>query len=248
MYIERVMAVFNFSTPAPVQAFINSEDVRREKFGSPPGPATSPLQPVHLIQPDNFQITAFGAQIQVNYALPNDYRDLEDDPFVHLGSRFNRLTKALQAVAEGGVNWVGIQVFFADPVKEANSAREALGIWLKHIGKHIFGSFDPVSVNLTFGEENNGLFETVTMQAYENRSAVINLQQGAPPPPFFDLERSTVVREAGIQFVIDVNSRPMQGKMDVDQGFATIMRTMVSRHKTLIERATDLVAGRMANG
>jgi hypothetical protein len=242
MYLERMFAVFHFETLEEVQAFVKSDEVRRSRFGEAQSAPPTAAPMVQFIQPDGFRIVAAGFQIQAHYELPTDSREMGDTPFDQIASRMRRLTDTITRVTNGHLSWVGVQVYLNDPDLEAHNIRDAASHWLQELQSPVFSKMLPIEVNLHLIFMSNDFFEGITVHSYERRSGSLPTPT---PNTYIDAEKSLPVVEAGMQFVVDINTKPKQQHDPAATEFLAIIDRMKERYLLLINRGSDALLGKI---
>jgi hypothetical protein len=238
MRIDRVFAVIDFERPERVQAFLSSDDVRKAKFGSVVTPSAEQLPFRQIVQPDGFRITTLGKQIHVNYSIPNELREFDEDPFSHVIERMRRLVKSLSNLGDGRAKWVGVQCFLEEPYEGVTSMIDALKRWVDEIQSPVFAGSTPTTVSITIGVPFEGFYEGVTIQGYETREG----QVGPMPSALVDPDTMPVVH-AGMQYIVDFNTKP-SGKADkVDRLMTAVLKRIEARYTQAIERGMRIAKG-----
>lgn len=241
MNLDRILFVVEFEGGERVEAFLSSEDVRKSKFGDFAAPAQSaPVK--HLLQPDGFRITAGGKRLQVNYTLPREVAAVEEDPFSHIADRLKRFIRAVSSLGDGKAKWVGMQAFFeeSEPDEASRTGKGALAAWAKRTDAPMFAGIVPTQFSFVLGFEHKELFESITIQPYEIRMGTFDKM----PVGEIDVEKVSEVTNAGMQFLVDINTRPRTSADRTDRLSTIIMERLRSGYQEIIERGISAVKGR----
>jgi hypothetical protein len=175
-----------------------------------------------------------GTQIQINYELPNEARDDFESAMEQAAIRWKRTISTLSSIKDGKAKWVGIQFFLDEPVENAKSLANALDIWKRKVG--FCSGLELAGLNLMLAVYLDGLFEGITVQAYETRGGFVK----DAPSGVLDSQQFPFL-SAGIQYIIDINTKPKAALGRVSDLVLEITNRMKERQSVIINRAMNVL-------
>jgi hypothetical protein len=164
---------------------------------------------------------------------------MDDHPINHLADRFRKLSRNLSESADGVAAWVGLVAVFREPDREPATGVASISKWLRERGSPA-GHDDLAAFQFMQGVNREAWFEGITVQGYETHFLS---QVTQPLISVAELSKAPIT-ETGIEFVVDLNSKPANKPERVGTIVMEVLRRMEARYAIIIDEVPSAMGGK----